>query len=278
MIYTIGILNCTPDSFSDGSAADDSESRYAHAMQMIDAGAAGIDIGGDSSRPGSECVGVEEEWRRIGGLVARLARHTWVSVDTHHAEVARRAIESGARCINDIGGGSDAVMRALVARTGVQYIFMFSASGVPHCFERGASVETVFERVQRWVQDRVQLLLAAGIAESNLIADTGMGAFVSADPQASYELLRRYGELTPPLGGLLLGVSRKGFLRRPDERGIHERDVLSSFYGVVAAMRLAQRVPLYLRVHQVGLQQQCVAQLTAQCSAQVVGRSDGAGL
>jgi dihydropteroate synthase len=262
VIYTIGILNCTPDSFSDGSDTDDAESRYARAMQMIDAGAAGIDIGGDSSRPGSVCVGVEEEWRRIGGLVARLARHSWVSVDTHHVEVARRAIECGARCINDIGGGSDAAMRDLVARSGVQYIFMCSASGVPHSFESGASVENVFERVQGWISERVRLLLAAGIAESNLIADTGMGAFVSADPRASYELLRRYGELNPPQGGLLLGVSRKGFLRRPDELGMYERDTLSSFYGVVAAVQLAQRVPLYLRVHQVGLQQQCLLHLS----------------
>jgi dihydropteroate synthase len=221
---------------------------------MIDAGADGIDIGGDSSRPGSVCVGVEEEWRRIGPLVELLAKRTWVSVDTHQVEVARRAVECGARCINDIGGGSDPEMRALIARSGVAYVFMFSASGVPHRFDRSLPAGEALQMARQWLRERTAELIAAGIRQENLIADTGMGSFVSRDPAVSEEFLRWYDLFEAPTGGLLLGCSRKGFLRRDAEVDISERDALTCLYGLVAAVRLAGRVPLYLRVHNVQMQ------------------------
>ncbi len=258
MIAVVGILNCTPDSFSDGDPSATDRSLYHRALQLIDDGADIIDIGGDSTRPGSSCVDVEEEWKRIGGIIERLAPHIPVSVDTHKVEIARRALIAGARFINDVGGACDPTLVDLIASSDAEYVFMYSASSIPHVFCEGPSRSEVLGTFNNWVKERISILGAAGISSKRLIADTGMGAFLSNDPAVSTEILQRYGELEAPCGGLMLGCSRKGFLKRTGEQEISDRDALSSLYGILAASKLAGRVPLYLRVHNVALQRGCL--------------------
>lgn len=259
MTTIVGILNCTPDSFSDGDPHATEASLYDRALRLIDEGAAVIDLGGDSSRPGSQCVDLEEEWARIGGLIERIAHRVPISVDTHRAEIARRSLMSGARFINDIGGASDPEMIELVAASEAHYVFMYSASLIPHLFQEGPSTGEVIACINGWINERKSMLQAKGIPSERLIADSGMGAFVSSDPAVSLEILRCYDQLVAPRGGLMLGCSRKGFLRREGEQLSSERDPLSCLYAMLANAKLAGTgVPLYLRVHNVALQRACL--------------------
>ncbi len=254
MITVVGILNCTPDSFSDGDPSATELTLYDKALRLIDEGADIIDIGGDSTRPGSSCVDLEEEWRRIGGIIERIAPRIPVSVDTHKVEIARRALECGARFVNDVGGASDPALVDLIAGSDACYVFMYSASSVPHVFSEGPSKHAVIGTLNAWIEKKLAMLNAAGISPSRLVADTGMGAFVSKDPEVSLEILQRYGELEAPAGGLMLGCSRKGFLKREGEQRAEDRDALSSLYGLLAASKVAGKFPVYLRVHNVALQ------------------------
>jgi dihydropteroate synthase len=258
VITIVGILNCTPDSFSDGDPDATDINLYDKALRLIDEGADVIDIGGDSTRPGSVCVDLEEEWQRIGKLIERLAARIPVCIDTHKVEIARRALMCGARFINDVAGGTDPALINLVAASNAQYIFMYSASSVPHIFVEGPSKDEVMNTLNSWMRERIEALNAVGIPSERLIADTGMGAFVSRDPEVSFEIFKRYGELEPPCGGLMLGCSRKGFLKREGERKPSDRDALSSLYGILAASKLTDEVPFYIRVHNVALQRACV--------------------
>ncbi len=258
MITVVGILNCTPDSFSDGDPTATRLTFYDKALRLIDDGAHVIDIGGDSTRPGSSCVDLEEEWARIGGIIERIAPRIPVSVDTHKVEIARRALMCGARFINDVGGACDPALVDLVAGSDAGYIFMYSASSIPHVFAEGPSKDDVVNTLNSWMREKSSMLEAAGIPPARLIADTGMGAFVSSNPDVSLEILQRYGELEPPKGGLMLGCSRKGFLKRKGERGVGDRDALSSLYGILAASKVAGKFPLYIRVHNVALQRACL--------------------
>lgn len=258
MTTIVGILNCTPDSFSDGDPGASEASLYERAQKLIDEGADIIDIGGDSTRPGSQCVSVEEEWSRIGKLIERVAHVISVSVDTHKAEVARRAIQAGARYINDVGGASDPELVSVVAQSQVSYIFMYSASEVPHVFADGPARGQILDTLNTWIKGRISVLTSAGIPSERLIADTGMGAFVSRDPDVSLEILKRYGDLQAPDGGLMFGCSRKGFLKRGDEESPSERDPLSSLYGALAVSKRSLGTPIYLRVHNVALQKTCI--------------------
>jgi dihydropteroate synthase len=258
VITVVGILNCTPDSFSDGDPNATHLTLYDKARRLIDDGAHVIDIGGDSTRPGSSCVDLEEEWTRIGGIIERIAPRIPVSVDTHKVEIARRALLCGARFVNDVGGACDPALVDLVAGSDASYVFMYSASSIPHVFAEGPSKHDVINTLNSWMRERISMLQTAGIPPARLIADTGMGAFVSSDPEVSLEILQRYGELEAPKGGLMLGCSRKGFLKRKEEQGVGDRDALSSLYGILAASKVAGKFPLYIRVHNVALQRACL--------------------
>ena len=258
MITIVGILNCTPDSFSDGDPHATESSLYDRALRLIDEGADVIDIGGDSTRPGSACVDLEEEWNRIGRLMERLVKRIPISVDTHKAEIARRAVMCGARFVNDVGGARDPALIDVVAASKVHYVFMYSASLIPHIFGQGPSKHRVIDTINGWIQERTSLLTSAGIPPERLIADAGMGAFASSDPEVSLEIVKRYDELRDPSGGLMLGCSRKGFLKLRDEKDASDRDPLSSLYGILAASKIPQELPLYLRVHNVALQRACI--------------------
>lgn len=258
-ISIVGILNCTPDSFSDGIDGVSHEELLSRAKQLVDDGADILDIGGDSTRPGSTCAGVEEEWRRIAPVLSSMSRYIPCSVDTHHVEVARRAIEHGASMINDISGGCSEEMAGLIASSKATYIFMFNAQGGAHTFGDGLAAEVAFATISSWIKEATAKLISSGIPSERLIADPGMGAFISRNPEASWEILNHFGELPAPRGGLLLGCSRKGFLKGENERDIRERDSRSCEVGARAAMQVHADIPTYLRVHNVAMQREVLS-------------------
>ena len=254
----VGILNCTPDSFSDGSGEVSHAHLATHARRLIDDGADIIDIGGDSTRPGSICPGVEEEWRRISPLLSSFAHHVPISVDTHHPEVARRAIECGAAFINDVSGQRTPEMLDVIASSRASYIFMCNPHGVAHTFGDGFTFESALSGISSWVLETIQGCVNAGIATDRLIVDPGMGAFVSSDPRVSWLIAESFGDLPRTGGGVLLGCSRKGFLKLLGEMDLDTKDAMSARIGAAAVRAVPSEVPTYLRVHNVAKQREAL--------------------
>ena len=247
----VGIINVTPDSFSDGGAYLDPTDAVRRAEDLLTAGADIVEIGGDSTRPGSTCVGSEIEWARIEPSIRALAGRCALAVDTHHAFVAERALDLGAQLVNDVSAGSDPRMFEVVARKGAAIVLMFSRCSAPHLFGPAPAGDIV-RTINTFLERRTRAALRAGVPPERIIHDTGMGGFVSPDADASWEILRRIAEITPGGGGIMLGSSRKGFLKTATERSPAERDPASALTGVLVARALRDRaVRLYLRVHNV---------------------------
>ncbi|MBR5950314.1 MAG: dihydropteroate synthase [Actinomycetaceae bacterium] len=204
----MGILNVTPDSFSDGGKHYSLDAAYGGALRMVDEGADIIDIGGESTRPGATPISAEEEWNRIGGLIGRLSnRDVVVSVDTYHAETARRAALEGAHIINDVTGGyGDKAMLGVVAENDCVYVLQHS---------RGQSAEeTTYGDIGQDVADELSQALEraveAGIDRERIILDPGFG--FAKDSEQCWDLVGRL-EPTYALGRpVLVGVSRKRFI------------------------------------------------------------------
>lgn len=259
MTHIVGIVNCTPDSFSDGSDSASPTVFIERAERLVDEGADILDLGGDSTRPGSECAGVEEEWRRIAPVLTKMSSRISCSVDTHHPEVARRAIANGASYINDISGALTQEMLTTIAESGVFYIAMFNPNRSAHRFGGNLTLESTMDTITPWVVHAIALMKAHGIAEDKIVIDPGMGAFVSPDPSVSWEILNRCHELPLSAGGLFIGCSRKGFLALPGESSILDRDARTASVGREIATRLKSIAPLYLRVHNVAAQRRALA-------------------
>ena len=149
----MGILNMTPDSFSDGGQFADDAAAIERALAMVREGASIIDVGGESTRPGSDPVDAETEWERIGGVIAALAeRELCVSVDTRHAEVAKRALAAGASVVNDVSGFRDAAMVDVVAKSGCGCVVMHMA-GEPKTMQVDPSYEDVVAEVRDYLAE-----------------------------------------------------------------------------------------------------------------------------
>jgi dihydropteroate synthase len=142
----------------------------------------------------------------------------------------------------------------LIASTQATYIFMFNAHGGAHAFGEGLAPTEAFATISSWIEAAIARSIARGIPSERLIADPGMGAFISRNTQASWEIISRFGELPAPCGGILLGCSRKGFLANSSEQHPHERDSRSCRVGAHAVMQVNPAVPTYLRVHNVAMQ------------------------
>jgi dihydropteroate synthase len=210
----MGILNVTPDSFSDGGAHLETATAMEHARRMIAEGAAIIDIGGESTRPGAEPVQAAEEIARTVPMVAAL-RAEWdglISIDTSKAVVAEAALEAGADIVNDVSGLlADPEMAGVCAsrRCGVVVMHM---QGNPRSMQIAPSYSDVVAEVAGFFQERLRTLVAAGIDPAALCFDPGIGFGKTLDH--NLELLRAAGELAVAGRPLLLGVSRKSFLGR----------------------------------------------------------------
>ena len=253
----MGVLNVTPDSFSDGGRWADPEVAVAHARELIAQGADIIDIGGESTRPGAQRVDVDTEISRVLPVVRALladgtdgsAGSAIVSVDTIHAATAEAAIDAGAHIINDVSGGlADPAMPALIARAGVVYVCQHWR-GDPETMDRLTDYPGgVVAGVEAELRERLAELDAAGVDRSQVVLDPGLG-FAKTHAQ-SWELLAATSRLIADLGRpLLVGSSRKRFLAQAAEAEATpvQRDAVTAATTALAAAAGAWAV----RVHEV---------------------------
>ena len=208
----MGILNVTPDSFSDGGAHFLKETALIHARQMIAEGAELIDIGGESTRPGAASVAVDEEIARTVPVIAAL-REEWgglISIDTSKAAVAEAAIAAGADIVNDVSGLlADPAMAAICAKSGCGVVIMHM-QGSPQTMQKSPRYQDVVAEVRSFFEERFATLTAAGIDPLALCFDPGIGFGKTLDHNLA--LLRALGEISVAGRPLLLGVSRKSFI------------------------------------------------------------------
>jgi dihydropteroate synthase len=215
----MGIINVTPDSFSDGGLFLDAGAAIAHGLELFEQGAHILDVGGESTRPGAEPVGVEEELRRVVPVVEGLAAATQsmdsapqVSIDTSKAAVARSALGAGATLVNDVSAlRADPDMAGVVADSGADCCLMHML-GEPRTMQRvgGPRYGDVVDDVKAFLEERMAFAVGEGIAESRVLLDPGIGFGKSV--AHNLELLRRLDELVALGRPLVLGTSRKSFL------------------------------------------------------------------
>jgi dihydropteroate synthase len=243
----MGILNVTPDSFSDGGEWFAFDEAVARGRQMIAEGAAILDVGGESTRPGSDAVPLEEEVARVVPVVAALATaEAQLSVDTMKARVAEAAIDAGASYVNDVTAlRHDPDMAALVADRDVDCCLMHML-GEPKTMQQDPRYDDVVDDVKAFLAQRVQAALDAGIAEQRLQIDPGIG--FGKTVEHNLELLRRLDEIAALGLPVVLGTSRKGFLGRLTGRADpHDRVAATVATSVLGLERGAS----VFRVHDV---------------------------
>lgn len=244
----MGILNVTPDSFSDGGLHDSVDAAVRHGLKLAADGADIIDIGGESSRPGAETVGQTEELRRTIPVIRQLTAQIDVpmSIDTTKAVVAEQAIAAGAKIVNDISAltGDDS-MGKLCRDTGAGVCLMHMA-GTPQTMQQNPVYADVVREVTEYLQRRIDFCCASGISRERLCLDPGIGFGKTADH--NLQLLQAAGSMRKSLGRpILVGHSRKRFLAKLLGRSVEER--LAGTVGVSIAM--AQCGTDVLRVHDV---------------------------
>jgi dihydropteroate synthase len=238
----MGVVNVTPDSFSDGGVHLDPEIAAAAARRMVAEGAAIVDVGGESTRPGSNGVSVEEELRRIVPVLERLEGLP-VSVDTSKATVARRAVELGAELVNDVTAlRVDAELATVCAEHGV-YVCLMHMRGEPRTMQDAPRYDDVVSEVAAFLEQRLRFAVSEGIREERICLDPGIG--FGKTPEHNFELLRRLDVLTRLGRPVLIGFSRKSSLRRLTGDG----DLLAASVG--AAVSAYDRGATILRVHDV---------------------------
>lgn len=210
--YVMGIINVTPDSFSDGGDFAAAESAVAQGLKMVEDGADFLDIGGESTRPGAGEVGVEEELERVLPVIGELAGQVDVpiSIDTYKGLVAEEAFKAGASIINDIGAGLlDHSILEAAARLGAPYIMMHM-QGKPRTMQHNPVYGDVVEDVKSFLKDALKRAVDAGVSEDMIILDPGVGFGKTFDHNLSIiKRLKEFADLGRPI---LMGASRKAFL------------------------------------------------------------------
>ena len=207
----MGIVNVTPDSFSDGGAFLDTDSAVAHAIQLAGEGADLLDVGGESTRPGSEEVPADEELARVVPVVERLVHEVDlpIGVDTRKAAVARAGLEAGAAIVNDVTAGADPDMFALVRDAGAGMVLMHMR-GEPKTMQADPHYDDVVTEVRDFLAGRVGAAVAAGVPRSHLCVDPGIGFGKNLDH--NLEILRAIGSFRELRTPVLVGASRKRFI------------------------------------------------------------------
>jgi dihydropteroate synthase len=243
----MGIVNVTPDSFSDGGAHDTLEAAVAHGLKLAEEGADILDIGGESTRPGAADVSVEEELCRVVPVIERLAKETTlpISIDTFKPEVMRAAVQAGAGMINDIYGLRREGALEAAAALGVPVVLMHM-QGEPRTMQEAPDYDDVVGDVHRFLAERIFAAEMAGIAKKNLIVDPGFGFGKNTRHNlALLAQLERFVELGVPV---LAGLSRKRSLGELTGRDVASERVAAS---VAAHLIAAQRGAAIVRVHDV---------------------------
>ncbi|MCI4328326.1 MAG: dihydropteroate synthase [Thermoplasmata archaeon] len=239
---TMGVVNVTPDSFSDGGRFLGSDDAVAHAERLIAEGAAVLDIGAESTRPGAGEVSVDAEWARLAPVLTALQARVSIplSVDTRHADVARRAIDAGADWINDVSGLRDPEMRRVVAHAGIPVVVMHMR-GDPTTMQRDTTYTDVRDEVYGALGSATELAIADGILPEHILVDPGLG-FGKSGAQ-SLELLEHAGEFRSLGYPVVLGASRKSFLGAATSAApVDDRLEASLAAAVVGAVRGAELI------------------------------------
>jgi dihydropteroate synthase len=242
----MGILNVTPDSFSDGGRLPTVESAVARGLEMAGQGADIIDIGGESTRPGAADVPASEEIARTVPVIEKIRRQSdvLISVDTQKADVARAAIDAGADIINDVSALSDPQMAAVVAETGAGLVLMHM-QGDPQTMQDDPQYDDVVFDVRKFLEERMAAAMRQGAAEEQVCFDPGIG-FGKTDVH-NLALINGIPVLAEAGRPVLIGVSRKSLIGRLLGRGVDERLAGSLALAVYSALNGAQ----ILRVHDV---------------------------
>jgi dihydropteroate synthase len=242
----MGILNVTPDSFSDGGLYLDANAAVAHGREMAGEGAGLIDVGGESTRPGAEEVPADEELRRTEPVVAELcAEGIAVSIDTSKAAVARAALDAGAEMVNDVTAlRADPELGRLCAERGCEVVLMHM-QGTPRTMQADPTYDDVVADVRAFFAERIEEATAAGIAEERIWIDPGIG--FGKTVAHNTELLHRLGELRDLGRPIAIGTSRKSFLGKLTGREAQDR-IGGSIASNVLALKAGAEM---LRVHDV---------------------------
>ena len=252
--WVMGILNLTPDSFHDGGAWHKPSAALGQAERMLDEGADALDLGAQSTRPGAEMLGTDAEWQRLEPVLVALKRdhpNAILSVDTFHAEVARRALAEGADIINDVSGGDgDPDMWNVVAQARAPYVLMHM-QGTPATMQDNPTYDDVVHDVVTHLQRRVHAAYQAGVTD--VIADVGFGFGKTVKHNyALLEALDQFQELQCPI---LAGVSRKSMIQK-----VLDTDSQHALNGTTALHAWAlDRGTHILRVHDVAEAKETVA-------------------
>jgi dihydropteroate synthase len=243
----MGVVNVTPDSFSDGGVNFDPGDAAASARRMLAEGAAIVDVGGESTRPGADGVNADAELRRVVPVLEALEGKVPVSIDTSKAEVARRALELGAELVNDVTAlRADPELAAAVAESGA-YLCLMHMQGEPRTMQLDPRYDDVVSEVAAFLEERLGVAVAAGIAEERVCLDPGIG--FGKTVEQNFELIRRLGALTALGRPVLVGISRKSSLGKL--LGDPDATTGSVAASVGAAVAAYERGATILRVHDV---------------------------
>ena len=239
----MGVVNVTPDSFSDGGVNLDPDAAAAAARRMVEEGAAIVDVGGESTRPGSDGVSVEEELARVVPVLERLGGEIPLSIDTAKAQVARAALERGAILVNDVTAlRGDPELAGVVADAGA-YLCLMHMQGAPRTMQAEPHYGDVASEVAAFLEERLAFAVSAGIAEERICLDPGIG--FGKTVEHNLELVRRLDVLLALGRPVLVGFSRKSSLRKLTGSD----DLLGA--SIAAAVAAFERGASILRVHDV---------------------------
>ena len=261
----MGVLNVTPDSFSDGGEWFDYEAAVVHGRELVAQGAAILDVGGESTRPGADPVPADEELRRVVPVVEALANAATLSVDTSKVTVARAALDAGATYVNDVTAfRAEPAMASLVAERGCECCLMHML-GEPRTMQDDPRYDDVVDDIKAFLSERAAFAVGEGIAEERIAVDPGIGFGKTIDH--NLELLRRLDEIVALGFEVVIGTSRKSFLGRLTGRDDPHDRVAATVATTVLAL---ERGAAVFRVHDVAPTKDALTVATATL------RADGA--
>lgn len=245
-----GIVNITPDSFSDGGKYFAADAAIAHARKLVSEGADVIDLGPASSNPDAVPVPPSEEMRRLASVVEALAADGIpLSVDSFHAETQAYALSRGVLYLNDIQGFAEESFYPVLAASEARLVLMHSIQRQGNADRRAAPEGDILDHIGGFFESRLSALERAGVVRSRVILDPGMGFFLGPTPETSFEVLARLGELKARFGlPLFVSVSRKSFLRAVTGRAPGEAGAATLAAELLAALRGAD----FIRTHEPG--------------------------
>jgi dihydropteroate synthase len=247
--WITGVLNVTPDSFSDGNRFLGRAAALERAHRMRADGAALIEIGGESTAPGASRLTADQELGRIEALVAELAPAMPIAIDTYHTRTAEHCLELGAVAINDVSAlrAEPDLARPVAEHAAVLVLMHAKDAPLPHASDRVVTYRDPVEEIAAFLLSRAELAMGAGVAPERIVLDPGAGRFVSLDPAVTWNLLADFRRLVARLRPfrVMVATSRKSFLGLP----LAERDPLSQLTGLAGLMGGAD----FLRTHEPGM-------------------------